>query len=294
MQKALDLSIKKAELGMIDGGYAVSNGKAYESYMSNIKWDAFRKDMEMNHASAFEEYGAGSGGELKPKGKFPPKMASYGSSSRMIYNLCKDIPSFHFEYKLSTRVGGVANLDGFMESDDEYFFVEAKCREPYGVKSHLIESKYRELYKHISEDSTCDLSIRIENADSKMNVMFSVGENEIVNFDIKQMICHLLGIAVKFLNAPTDKKITFLYLCYNPKLIEIVDNKKKESIFSTYDQMCAECNAIDFCSLFKSIVMYLREELKVGHATDKDIDKMLASFKFLLCDQSTYLSMLEI
>ena len=293
MQKTLDLSIKKNELGTIEGAYFVPDGNSYSAYMSNTEWDALIKDMERNHASAFEEYGAGSGGELKPKGKYPPKMASYGSSSRMIYNLCKDIPNFHFEYQLPTRVGGVANLDGFMESDNKYIFVEAKCREPYGVKSNLIDNKYRELYKHINKDKTCNLSIQIENADSKIKVMFSVGENKIESFDIKQMICHLLGITVKFLNAPTDKKIAFLYLCYNPKFIEIAEGKKKESILKTYNQMREECNAIDFRGLFKSIVMYLSEEIKVGHATDTAMDTMLNNFDFLLCDQSTFLSKLD-
>ena len=111
--------------------------------MNNDEWDAFVADMEKNHQNAFDEYGAGSGGELKPKGKYPPKMASYGSSSRMIYNLCKGIAEFHFEEKMPTKVGGTANLDGYMETGDRYIFVEAKCRELYGENSHLIESKYR-------------------------------------------------------------------------------------------------------------------------------------------------------
>lgn len=290
MQKTLDLSIKKSEIGTTEGGYYVNNGKPYEAYVSNQEWDVFVKDMEQNHSDAFGEYGAGSGGEMKPKGKYPPKMASYGSSSRMIYNLCKDIPNFHFEYQLPTRVGGIANLDGFIEKEDRYIFVEAKCREPYGAKSHMIEKKYKELYQYINHDKICNLNINTEDADSKIDVTFSVGERIILHFDIKQMICHLLGIAVKFLNNPSDKKILFLYLCYNPKLIEMIDDKKRTSIYATYDQMCAECNVIDFSNLFKSIVIYLSEQLKVGLATNEDIDKMLANFNFQLCDQSDYIN----
>ena len=293
MQKTLDLSIKRFEIGTTEGGYSVNNQKPYESYVSNQEWDVFVKDMEQNHHDAFNEYGAGSGGEMKPKGKYPPKMASYGSSSRMIYNLCKGIPNFHFEYQLPTRVGGIANLDGFIEKEDRYIFVEAKCREPYGAKSHLIEKKYKELYQYINHEKACNLSIKTEDADSKIDVTFSVGERVISNFDIKQMICHLLGIAVKFLNNPSDKKISFIYLCYNPKIIEIIDDKKKTSIYATYDRMCSECNAIDFSSLFKSIVIYLSEQLKVGSATNEDIDKMLSNFKFQLCDQITYLSKVD-
>ena len=68
------------------------------------------------------EYGAGDGGELEEKDGRPPKMASFGSSSRMIYNLSNKKDGFHFEKKLPTTVGGTANLDGFYEDDARYIF----------------------------------------------------------------------------------------------------------------------------------------------------------------------------
>lgn len=286
MQKTLDLSIKKAETGSLQGGY--STYKLYESYMSNDIWDDFVIDMKTNHAEAYKEYGAGSGGELKPKGKYPPKMASYGSSSRMIYNLCKNIVGFHFEYQLPTRVGGVANLDGYIENQNTQIFVEAKCREPYGVKPHMIERKYADLYRFINEDSTCNLSIDTENIDDKMNVRFHVGNDTISCFDIKQMICHLLGIANELLNKPTEKKVLFIYLCYNPNLIEIIDSKKSYRIIDTYRKMCYECNKIVFKGLFRTIVKYLSQNLKVGVATEKQIDMLTSNFDFVLCDQENY------
>ena len=132
MQKTLDLSIKQQETGSLDGGFLANNQTVYPSYLDNQAWLDFKMDMASNYPTAWMEYGAGSGGELKEEGPFPPKMASYGSSSRMIYRLCKDNPDFHFEYKLPTRVGGIANLDGFLETEDRYIFVEANCREPYG------------------------------------------------------------------------------------------------------------------------------------------------------------------
>jgi hypothetical protein len=114
-----------------------------------------------------------------------------------------------------------------------------------------------------------------------------------MHFDIKQMICHLLGIAAKLLEHPTDKKITFLYLCYAPHKIEIVDGNKAERILATYDRMCAECEAIDFTKLWESIVTYLREELEVGSANDRDVAAMLANFRFTLCDQEDYQALLK-
>ena len=273
MQKTLDLSIKKSEIGNVEGGYYIKDWKTYPYYMDNDTWDDFKRDMETNYPNAFAEYGAGSGGEMKEKGKFPPKMASYGSSSRMIYNLCKDIPDFCFEYKLPTRVGGIANLDGFLETSKSLIFTEAKCREPYGTKNSLIEVKYKELYQYINAEGACNLNIKCDDEQSKIKVCFSVSDKPIINFDIKQMICHLLGIAAKLLNEPSDKKISFVYLCYNPKLIEIIDEKKKPCILKNYENMCDEYEMIDFKSLFRTILIYLRDVLSVGRA-DADIIKI--------------------
>lgn len=45
----------------------------------------------------------------------PPKMSSYGSSSRMLYELAKDIPDFIFKYKMPAIIGGKAHLDGYLK-----------------------------------------------------------------------------------------------------------------------------------------------------------------------------------
>lgn len=298
MQKTLDLSIKMKEKGTIGKGYCIKDkAQPYESYMDNEDWYSFEDDMKKNYSSAYEEYNDGSGGELKEKNSVPPKMASYGSSSRMIFNLSKELVKngFKFEEKLSTTVGGIANMDGYFEKENEQIYVEAKCREPYGAKPHLIEEKYEELYRYIDNDKSCNLNISVSRDDakeenkSKINVKFSVGEMEITNFDIKQMICHLLGIATKLLNCPTEKKISFVYLCYNPKLITIINEKKTRKIYDTYDKMCAQCKAIEFKELFSVILRFLKEEKKIGKAGSDDISSMLKGFSFTLCDQENYL-----
>ena len=104
--------------------------------------------MDALYKKVFEDTSVYLGGsELKEKNGRPPKMASFGSSSRMIYNLSNKKNGFHFEKKLPTTVGGTANLDGFYEDDNRYIFVEAKCHEPYNVKKTVISSKYKDLYK---------------------------------------------------------------------------------------------------------------------------------------------------
>jgi len=110
-----------------------------------------------------------------------------------------------------------------------------------------------------------------------------VDNKSIEHFDIKQMICHLLGIATAFLKGEfSDKKIDFVYLLYNPKLIEI--KEEKEKIHHIYDQTCMECDAIDFKALFESIVYYLQTVKEVG--SDKNLTRRVNDFSFRRCDQS--------
>ena len=82
-------------------GYITSTGKTYPTYMSNVSWAIFTANLSPEHAT---QYRAGSGGELDEKNGRPPKMASFASSSRMAYQLSKDIPNFVFEKQLSTVI----------------------------------------------------------------------------------------------------------------------------------------------------------------------------------------------
>ena len=142
--KELDLAIKRAEGENASDGYAIG-GKIYPTYMENAAWEVFKDAMPLSVAS---EFGAGGGGELSEKNGRPPKMASYGSSSRMLYCLSSRKEGFHFEKKLPTTLGGVAHLDGFYEDGYRYVFVEAKCHEPYAVKKNSVSKSYEELYRY--------------------------------------------------------------------------------------------------------------------------------------------------
>jgi len=219
---------------------------------------------------------------------YPPKMASFGSSSRMIYNLMKDVDGFLFEKQLSTTVGGTANLDGFMETESKYVFVEAKCREPYSAKINEYEWKYEDLYKYITQSPKTKLECEItgdKENDKKMKVKFKVSNEVIEHFDIKQMICHLLGVATAFLKGEFDiKNIEFIYLLFNPKLIEIEDEKAKSKIHKIYTQTCNECNLVDFKKLFEVIIEFLKIECRI----DENVftEDLVSRFNFNLCDQT--------
>ena len=303
LNKLLDKAIMEAETAAdpkLKSGYKTADKPTpHFNYIENSCWDEFKKDMEKNYPVAYKMYGEGGGKELDVRkvGKniYPPKMASFGSSSRMIFNLLKhkEKEGFLFEQKLPTIVGGTANLDGFMMTDDKCIFIEAKCREPYTPKDPLINVKYKNLYKFISESPKSNLVCRAvdssaKKAENKMEVIFTADKTEIQFFDIKQMICHLLGIATAYLKGKIDDKeiesqnIEFIYLLFNPKLITI--NEGKEEILSIYEQTCNECEAIDFKALFEVLVNYLQTVRGLGKGKNKA--DIINGFSFKLCDQS--------
>ena len=295
LNKILDYAIMQNEIAKnpdVKSGYKI-NENTYYNYLENKCFEKFVDDMKQNHKLAYKMYGEGSGNELEiRKGRgsvlYPPKMASFGSSSRMIYNLMKDVDGFLFEKQLKTTVGGTANLDGFTETESKYVFVEAKCREPYSAKSNEIEWKYEDLYKYITQSPKTKLECEItgdKEKDKKMKVKFKVNNEVIEHFDIKQMICHLLGVATAFLKGEFDiKNIEFIYLLFNPKLIEIEDKKAKSKIHKIYTQTCNECNLLDFKKLFEVIIEFLKTEYKIGESVPTSA--LVDNFTFKLCDQN--------
>lgn len=289
LNKILDYAIAKDEMSKnasVTAGYKLDNS-GYGNYLSNNSFADFVADMQQNNPVAYEMFGKGGGKELVIRkvgaNIYPPKMASFGSSSRMIYNMMKDVDGFLFEKKLHTTIGGTANLDGFYETDDKYMFFEAKCREPYSAKDKTVADKYKKLYEFISKSG---ISLRcnvVRTVDKKMPVEFVVANTPVECFDMKQMICHLLGVATACLNGKyADKKIEFVYLLFNPNLIQI--NEGKDKICNIYSKTCDECNLVDFKALLGVIIDYLQNEESVGKMKNKN--DILNRFSFSLCDQT--------
>ena len=291
----LDLAIKLKETGTTDGSYAVTYEKDdkketlyRQTYMTNKVWNEFFSAMPKN---AKKEYGEGGGDELSEKNGRPPKMASYGSSSRMIYNLSKNKENFHFEKKLPTSIGrGKANLDGFYEDDSRYIFVEAKCHEPYSVKGHTVSKAYERLYNYLNEHMFGELQIDMTTSKcgKYLNVEYFAGGEKLERFDIKQMICHLLGIATGLLEGTLKKKqVDFIYLLYDPTELDI-DASAKAKINEIYDRTCYECNLIDFSELFREMLEFLIDAKFQDVVSSDIVDDMALKFTFTLASQDFY------
>ncbi len=290
LYRAFDIAIKNASVpdADINNGYTIADVR-YMAYTENSVWDAFVNSMSEEHR---KQFGDGAGGELKPKNNKPPKMASYASSSRMLYLLAKDIPDFKFEKQLPFTVGDTdttAYLDGFLKTSNKYYFIEAKCREIYQYKTVFeVSEKYTDLYKFINENAK-DLKCNISDAKCKkgyMKVNFTVKGSPIEHFDIKQMICHLSGIATAVLNGKyTDFPIAFEYLIYNPEKLNLPEKEGKK-INDIYNKTLNEATSIDFKKLFGLILDFMIQTTNIPTPDNKDW--IAKNFKFKLTNQTNF------
>lgn len=289
MATALDYAIRDYEVGADTSkyGYKIDDREyPYDNYMSNNTWKTFLEGMPRLHRRQFED---GDGGETEEKkgrwGLCPPKMASYGSSSRFIYNLSKDICGFRFEKQLPTRVGHTANLDGFLPKEDMNVYVEAKCREIYGSHKVVeVSEVYKEVYDFIHKKYTDFEYVDNERPCKKhFNCTFKYKDSEIIHFDIKQLICHFLGITADILENKCSKNVRFVYLIHKPQNVEekIYETYRK-AIQSAYDETLAEIKGMgDMHWLFYAVLDYQQTNLKLS------IEKV-PSFEFKLVDQDSY------
>jgi hypothetical protein len=294
-EKALDYAIRDYECNEKSVGYGYEiAGNKYWNYLSNKSWEEFLKSMSSLHRA---QYNDADGGELKVKqgrwGIYPPKMASFGSSSRFLYNISKNIECFQFEKLLPTRVGGSANLDGYITRGDGDVFVEAKCREIYSshktIKvSNVYEEIYKELQKLYPEFSFKNNGRPIKNGkedNEHFNCTFKFNGKEIIHFDIKQLICHFLAISANILeNENANKNIKFIYLIFNPKeVIEQVEKASyKKQIIEIYGDTKKEItDYFDMELLFESI--FKIQAKRLGLEGEK-----YPLFKFHLADQDKY------
>lgn len=309
IQKELDIAIRDFEKENcdIDSGYEIKGSPKRDNYLSNAAWNKFYDDMARYNMNAFKRYSDGAGGEMRQgKNGTPPKMASFGSSSRMIYNLVmKDEVKerFLFEEKLATTIGGEANLDGFMQKDNTYIFVEAKCREPYATKQNDIKDAYRPLYDEITKSSDVELACNCGELNDKneMKVTFKVGSQIINHFDMKQMICHLLAIGTAVLTNHYDEmknaneediKLHFIYLIYDPQNLKFDNNNSREEIVRIYNGIFDFCKGNEnqfFKDLFKVILKFLKSQERLGEKANKrDISKIVDNFTFHICSQENF------
>lgn len=307
LQNVFDLAKKEFDKGNLECGYKASNGKLYTAYYTNYEWETFKDEMKQNYNSAYKDFKDGNGGELDEKGPYPPKMASYGSSSRFIFELSKEIQNFEFEKKLgicipskSEHQEAEASLDGYLP--EKCIYVEAKCHEIYRANVTKFKSKYEEFYTYLSDRSNGLFKFEIAESKNKQgkiskNVHFFWKNKKITHFDCKQILCHLLGIAKEALTSKLSQASTLLYLVYKPSddLLAFVENRDTATaIRKFWDIEYSEATTIDMSLLYNCVVHFLHEHKGIGlNLCDDEVKKIAKSFKFHFCTQDDYLLHLQ-
>lgn len=304
IQEEFDIALKKFKNGDVNTFYSSDNvlPDKYFAYYTKAEWLDFLENFMSDYDKKAYEDGGGKELEEKFSGKWgvwmPPKMAAYASSSRFIYELLKD-NGVVFEQKLPTSIPrSISNMDGYLPSKE--IFIEAKCHEIYSSPTPKYKLAYKKFYDGLLEFGFKYLPAAEKNDAS---ISFSLNGVLIDQFDIKQTISHLLGIAnackrgVDIRDYTTENSSKhrisccpkFVYLLFNPMVLKdylpqgaydaIINHYNSEKEFIT--------NNVSF---LKTIFRY---SLKYVGVNDDKIDMLSSGFKVIVADQNNIMSIIE-
>lgn len=271
--------------------YLMPDGRAYPNYFSREAFAAFVEEMREAYPEHYARYATCSGDELKEHQTrsgtlLPPKMAAVASSSRWVYlalrahaeeklrALIPDLPTdgaFRFEEKLQIRgvKGGVANLDAAYLTGDRCVFIEAKCHEIFDDDHELKWSKQYYSSGRFAREGAFSLSVpsnllRITGSVEVAPAAFGI-EDKTSRFDVKQAVCHLLGIASREGTAPAD----LLYLLFRPSGL-VGSDDVYEQFEKEFRGFCESDCIRDFCERH-------RISLRLVYVTERPTDDALVT-----------------
>lgn len=260
--------------------YKIDN-REYPEYYNKKTFDSFVNTMKDNYPEHYRKYREGKGSELIEKnsryGKMPPKMASVASSSRFCYLALKDgtdalidgryITSDEVEFEKKCEIfknsATSPHLDAYIADEKCDVYIEAKCHEIFDSHKVIMKAAYLKYFKDknifsdivsIVGESEEDFSIPLE--------LFGIND-ETTKLDIKQLICHLLGIAEQ----NKGKPVKLVYMFFKP----VVDDKDVAgNIKDIFDELKEEIKVIfgcriirEFCKANNIELMAIAEESRV-------------------------------
>lgn len=310
---AFDLALKQSLGGDRSDGYRTRDGEKKYAYFTNAQWEEFLGSMKREHPVAFRQFTKGDGGELdewrnETNGKWmPPKMASYASSSRFIFEASKSLgEAFTFECKLPIAFDGYkeeakASLDGYIPSGR--IFVEAKCHEFYPEADTEYKRAYREFYDYLVGKTGGLFGYRLVLGTVRGRetdcVRFNWNGEELDSLDLKQLLCHMLGIAKKALLEDCGRKSTLIYLVYRPgkDVLDLVpDEGTRSTILRCWEREKAEFGMVDFSLLYRLIVRYIAEYRQQYQGDGRYSDRMDLigdAFEARFLDQEEYRGLVD-
>lgn len=236
-KKEFDAIIKKNLIadGLDEFGYEI-NGKIYENYYSKAVFERFKKENNL------PDY---AGNEVEERSGKPPKMASVASSSRFCYLALRNgaealggsgAVEFEHECRIKGIKGTAPQLDAYVA--DGNMFIEAKCHEIFDSHRAVFAMQYWELL--FGENNDFGFPPLQSPASDRFEIqpeVFGIHKRNPM-FDIKQLICHLLGIKS---NKKKDESAKLVYLFFKP---EVEDCNVREEINEVFKMLSREIDAI--------------------------------------------------
>lgn len=287
--KIFDRAKKLLDGGDLMTGYEVG-ARTFYMYYTNKEWIEYKNNMPKEVKNQFDD---GKGGEMKEYTRngitYPPKMASYASSSRFMISQGQAFSGFVYEKQSPTGLGGYpASLDGYLEK--KCIYIEAKCHEFYNYSRPNIQEGHKQLLEGIIPllDGRMAYSVQGE----KLHLMWDKKDTGF--FDLKQMLCHLSGIANMVLNGGKET-VNFIYLVYRPseELLNFIEKDAyKQRIKDLYKEEETSAKTIDFKAIYGAILHYFNSASNYGYS-DEEIINMHSSFNFQFCTQDDFKSVIE-
>lgn len=246
-------------------GYELNN-KPYSMYYSRDAFAAFTDEMEQCYPQHYNQYINGQGSELKETST-PPKMASVASSSRFAYLALRDgaqaiSGTDYIEFEHECRIQGIRGtapqLDAYTtDKNGNPFYVEVKCHEIFD--QHKIELRLAYWENIYGEQNAFGFPAKTKMSDS---ATFSIPFNrfgmttEKSMMDIKQLLCHLMGIASQ---KEQKQPATLVYLFYKP----VVTGNHHTILDGIFSQLTDEIDYIFNSKPIKTFCSIHRIDLKV-------------------------------
>ncbi|MBQ8417781.1 MAG: hypothetical protein IJX10_04025 [Phascolarctobacterium sp.] len=232
-------------------GYKNVNDFKYEDYYTKDEFDKFIEDMKNYNIEHHKSYAEGKGNETvsTDDGVKPPKMASVASSSRFAYlalrkgakhiGVTKNV-EFEAECAIKNKPGTQPQMDAYDKDTNTY--IEVKCHEIFGdSKKKTLGEAYVNYIFGANEDGIGFKLITVTKPEGEFPIPFKeFGMKEFPRyFDLKQFLCHLLGVACK--NHKEEESATLAYLFFKPKTdVEAEANE----LFGVYNGLQTEIISI--------------------------------------------------
>ena len=273
----------------------------YPMYFNKTAFDIFVNEMETcypqhhlkynGNANATQNKG-GAGGELIEKsgryGLTPPKMASVASSSRFCYIALRNgtdalvknkfISGNNVEFEKECRIFGTGTapqLDAFITDSECNIYIEAKCHEIFDSHKVTLKNKYWEYFE--KDAILCELLKGIEKGDETFTLPLSLFglKDASSRFDIKQLVCHLLGI--KEQNKGKNAKL--IYMFFEP-ITE--SDEDSVSVSNVFNELATEIKLIFESDIIKRFCNANSIELSAIKEKSRIMESLTMDNKFVI------------